>query len=84
MREFANEKFRICENLNIYKLDTAVKSLGLNGVCERNHPMFDRCTEKILEGQPETPLPVALPWAIMLFIVSACIWPKSKCFIYHD
>ena len=84
MREFANEKFRIYENLNIYKLDTAVKSLGLNGVCERNHPMFDRCIGKILEGQPETPLPVALPWAIMLFIVSACIWPKSKCFIYHD
>ena len=30
--EFANEKFRICENLNIYNLDTAVKSPGLNGV----------------------------------------------------
>ena len=52
------------ENLNIQVLNTAAESQWQNGVCERNHAVVDRCIEKILEDQPDMPLPKALYWAI--------------------
>ena len=63
--EFANETFRdMCENLNIEVMNTAAYSPWQNGVCERNHAVVDDCVEKILEGQPNLNLDVALVWAV--------------------
>ncbi len=63
--EFANEKYKdMCANLNIEVLNTAAYSPWKNGLCERNHAVVDDCVSKILEDNPETPLDVALVWAI--------------------
>ena len=35
----------------------------MNGLCERNHAITDRCLEKILHENPQTPLDVALAYA---------------------
>ena len=48
------------ENLNIQVLNTAGQSPWQNGLCERNHAAVDRCLEKILEDNPDTPTDMAL------------------------
>ena len=63
--EFANEEYKdMCSNLNIEVLNTAANSPWQNGLCERNHAVVDDCVSKMLEDSPETPLEVALVWAI--------------------
>ena len=58
-------RFRnMCENLKTQVPDTAAESPQQNGVCERNHAVVDRCMKRILEDQPDMPLPKALYWAI--------------------
>ena len=50
----------MCENLNIQVLNTAGQSPWQNGLCERNHVEVDRCLEKIVEDNPDTPTDMAL------------------------
>ena len=64
-REFANTEFtNMCENLNVFMMNTAAESPWQNGLCERNHAVVDHCLEKILEDSPKLPLATALSWAL--------------------
>ena len=63
--ECANEKYKdMCENLNIQVLNTAGQSPWQNGLCVTNHDVVDRCLEKILEDNPDTPIDMDLAWAV--------------------
>ena len=63
--EFANEEYKdMCANLNVEIMNTAAYSPWQNGICERNHAVVDDCVLKILDENPETPLKVALVWAV--------------------
>ena len=47
--EFANQDFLdMCENLNIFVMNTAAESPFSNGLCERNHTVIDEMVHKIL------------------------------------
>ena len=62
--EFNNEK--ICELGNCVGIEiqsTAAESPWMNGLCERNHAVTDRCLEKILHDDPKVPIEVALAYA---------------------
>ena len=63
--EFANSLFlEMCENYNIQVMHTAAYSPFSNGLNERNHAVVDEMVRKILSGQPQCSLEVALAWAI--------------------
>ena len=63
-REFNNQDIRDLGNLVGIEIEsTAARSPWMNGLCERNHAITDRCMEKILHDNPNTPLEVALAYA---------------------
>ena len=63
-REFNNQEIRELGNcIGIEIESTAARSPWMNGLCERNHAVTDRCVEKILHDNQETPLDVALAYA---------------------
>ena len=52
--EFPNPNFNsICENLNVHLLKTAAESPWQNGLCERNHAVVDRVSEKTIENNQQ-------------------------------
>ena len=62
--EFNNEDVRELSNLVGIEIETtAGHSPWMNGLCERNHAITDRCLEKILHENPKTPLDIALSYA---------------------
>jgi transposase InsO family protein len=63
-REFNNTEIRELGNcVGIETESTAAHSPWMNGLCERNHAVTDRCMEKILHDNPKTPFEVALAYA---------------------
>ena len=62
--EFNNEEIRELGNcVGIEIQSTAAESPWMNGLCERNHAVTDRCLEKILHDDPKVPIEVALAYA---------------------
>ena len=62
--EFNNDDVRELSNLVGIEIETtAGHSPWMNGLCERNHAITDRCLEKIMNENPDTPLEVALAYA---------------------
>ena len=62
--EFNNDEIRELGNCVGMEIETtAADSPWMNGLCERNHAITDRCLEKILHENPQTPLDVALAYA---------------------
>ena len=63
-REFNNQDIRDLGNLVGIEIEsTAARSPWMNGLCKRNHAITDRCMEKILHDNPNTPMEVALAYA---------------------
>ena len=63
--KFANPEFTdMCENLNVFMMNTGAESPWQNGLCERNHAVVDCCLEKIMKDNPHISLKTALSWAL--------------------
>ena len=63
--EFSNDMVRQLGEAIGCKMETGAGYAGwMNGLCERNHSVIDRCFEKILTEHPSMDPQIALAWAV--------------------